>query len=170
MRRSFLFAGPVLAMGAACIIAACWAADQIPTARPHPPTAVTAVSLLTAPIPDGPNAALLRHGQVLVRAGDCVSCHMRDGGEPLSGGLALNTPFGVIFSSNITPDPDTGIGRWTADQFYHAMHDGHRADGENLYPAFPYPWFRRMSRADDDALFAYIKTTPPVHSRRRAIT
>ena len=162
MNRSFRFAAQALALGALGLVAAGWAAAQTPALPLYPATAVTAVSLLTAPIPDGPNAAILRHGQDLVRAGDCVSCHMREGGEPLSGGLGLKTPFGVIFSSNITPDPETGIGRWTAEEFYRAMHDGHGARGENLYPAFPYPWFRRMSRADDDALFDYIKTTPAV--------
>ncbi|MGA0599911.1 c-type cytochrome [Caulobacter sp. KR2-114] len=129
----------------------------------HPLGGPTPAEMLTQPIPDSaPNAAQLRQGQYLVRAGDCVSCHMRPGGAPLAGGLGLKTPFGVIFSSNITPDAETGIGRWTPDQFYAAMHDGHGARGENLYPAFPYPWFRRMSRADDDAVLAYLKSTPPV--------
>jgi len=159
-RRSVLAAGLLGVFGLA-LLASTWAVGQTPVPSRHPSTAVTAISLLTASIPDGPNAAVLRRGQEMVRAGDCVSCHMREGGEPLSGGLALNTPFGVIYSSNITPDAETGIGRWTSDQFYRAMHDGRGAHGEHLYPAFPYPWFRRMSRADDDALFAYLKTTPP---------
>jgi mono/diheme cytochrome c family protein len=160
-RRSLYVA--LVTVGAMGIVASRWAAGQTTALERHPSTAVTAISLLSAPIPDGPDAAMLRHGQELLRAGDCVSCHMREGGEPLSGGLGLQTPFGVIFSSNITPDPETGIGRWTADQFYSAMHDGRGARGENLYPAFPYPWFRRMSRADDDALFAYLQTTPAIH-------
>ena len=92
-----------------------------------------------------------------------MSCHFRDGGEPLAGGLGLKTPFGVIYSANITSDRETGIGTWTSDQFYHAMHDGIDVQGENLYPAFPYPWFRRASREDDDAIFAYLKTTPAVN-------
>ncbi len=130
----------------------------------HPSSAVTPVGFLTQPIADNaPNADQLRRGQYLVRAGDCVSCHMRDGGEPLAGGLGLRTPFGVIYSPNITSDRDTGIGTWTADQFHRAMHDGLDDQGENLYPAFPYPWFRKASRADDDAIFAYLHTTPPVH-------
>lgn len=162
MTRSSFFKATGLALGAASLAVIGLAAGQTPVLPRHPSSAVTALSLLTAQIPEGPDADILRHGQELMRAGDCVSCHMRKGGEPLSGGLGLKTPFGVIFSSNITPDPETGIGRWTADQFYRAMHDGHGANGENLYPAFPYPWFRSMSRADDDALLAYIKTTPPV--------
>jgi mono/diheme cytochrome c family protein len=129
----------------------------------YPSTAVTGVSLLTQPIPDSaPDAAQLRRGQYLVRAGDCVSCHMREGGEPLAGGLGLKTPFGTIYSSNISADQETGVGNWTPDQFYRAMHDGVGVHGENLYPAFPYPWFRRASRADDDAILAYLKSTPTV--------
>ena len=156
---------PAVAVTAALAVlaAAGLAASQMAPLPAHPSTAITAVSLLTQPIADStPNAAQLRLGQSLVRAGDCVSCHMREGGEPLSGGFGLKTPFGVIYSSNITPDRDTGIGGWTSEQFYRALHDGHGAHGENLYPAFPYPWFRRVSRADDDAIFAYLQSTPPV--------
>jgi mono/diheme cytochrome c family protein len=142
------------------------AASQEVSLPAHPSHSVTPVGFLTQPIPDTtPNAEQLRRGQYLVRTGDCVSCHMRDGGDPLSGGLGLNTPFGTIFSSNITPDVDSGIGEWSADQFYRAMHDGIGAHGENLYPAFPYPWFRRVSREDSDAIFAFLKTTPAVAYR-----
>ena len=121
------------------------------------------VDLLRQPIPDAtPNAEQLRHGQYLVAAGDCMSCHLRDGGEPLAGGLGLNTPFGVIYTPNITSDKETGIGDWTADQFYQAMHKGLDDEGSNLYPAFPYPWFTLVSREDDDAILAFLKTTPAV--------
>ena len=124
---------------------------------------VLPVDLLTQPIPDtAPNAEQVRRGQYLVAAGDCMSCHLRNGGEPLAGGLGLNTPFGVIYTSNITSDKESGIGDWTADQFYQAMHKGIDDQGTNLYPAFPYPWFTLVSRADDDAILAFLKTTPPV--------
>jgi mono/diheme cytochrome c family protein len=153
--------GAGVACGALAI--ASLAAGQMAPLPAHPSTAVTPVSLLTQPIPDTtPNAAQLRQGQYLVRVGDCMSCHLREGGEPLAGGLGLKTPFGVIYSPNITSDPKTGIGAWTSDQFQHAMHDGVGAHGENLYPAFPYPWFRQISRADNDAILAYLKTTPAV--------
>jgi len=109
------------------------------------------------------DAATIHRGQYLVAVGDCMSCHLRPGGEPLAGGLGLQTPFGVIYSSNITSDPETGIGNWTSEQFYRAMHDGKGVQGENLYPAFPYPWFHRASREDDDAILAFLKTTPAVH-------
>jgi mono/diheme cytochrome c family protein len=121
------------------------------------------VDLLKQPIPDTtPNAEQLRRGQYLTVAGDCMSCHVRDGGEPLAGGLGLNTPFGVIYTPNITSDKETGIGNWTADQFYQAMHKGIDDEGSNLYPAFPYPWFTLVSREDDDAILAFLKTTPAV--------
>jgi mono/diheme cytochrome c family protein len=130
----------------------------------HGSEPLTAGALLAQPIADSlPNAAQLRRGQYLVAAGDCMSCHVRDGGEPLAGGLGLKTPFGVIYSANISSDSQTGIGGWTPDQFYRAMHDGIGAQGEYLYPAFPYPWFRLASRDDDDAMLAFLKSTPPVH-------
>ncbi len=134
-----------------------------PSLPAHPVAGVTPTQLLADPIADStPNAAQLRRGQYLVAAGDCMSCHLRQGGAPFAGGLGLKTPFGVIYTPNITPDKETGIGSWTADQFFHAMHDGVDDEGDNLYPAFPYPWFRRVSREDDDAIFAFLKTTPAV--------
>ena len=107
-------------------------------------------------------AALINRGRYLAAAGDCLSCHSRQGGEPFAGGSGLNTPFGVIYTANITPDPDTGIGAWSRDQFYRAMHDGKGAHGENLYPAFPYPSFRQVSRDDDDAIFEFLMSLPAV--------
>lgn len=121
------------------------------------------LDLLRQPIPDTtPYAEQLRRGQYLVAAGDCMSCHLRSGGEALAGGLGLNTPFGVIYTANITSDKETGIGDWSADQFYQAMHKGIDDEGKNIYPAFPYPWFTVVSRDDDDAILAFLKTTPPV--------
>jgi len=162
------FALPLLGLAAAAAVLglATWAASQGPALPPlpaHPVSAVTPTGLLAETIADGaPNAEQLRRGQALTIAGDCMSCHIRDGGQPFGGGLGMNTPFGVIFSANITPDRTTGIGGWTNDQFHRAMHDGIGAHGENLYPAFPYPWFSRASRADNDAIFAYLKTIPAV--------
>jgi mono/diheme cytochrome c family protein len=139
------------------------AGQMLPALPAHTGWTPTANALLSGPIADStPNAARLRRGQYLVAAGDCMSCHIRDGGEPLAGGLGLRTPFGIIYSANITSDQNTGIGAWTSDQFYRAMHDGIDDEGKNLYPAFPYPWFRRASREDDDAILAYLKTTPAV--------
>jgi mono/diheme cytochrome c family protein len=153
--------------GAAAItglLVAGMALAQLAPLPAHPVDSFTPNDLLTKSTGNaGQNAGQVARGQYLVRAGDCMSCHLRESGEPFAGGLGLNTPFGVIYSSNITSDTQTGIGSWTSDQFYHAMHDGKGAHGEDLYPAFPYPWFRLTTREDDDAIFAYLKTTPPVN-------
>jgi mono/diheme cytochrome c family protein len=99
-------------------------------------------------------------GKKLVAAGDCEGCHTREGGPIFGGGRPLNTPFGTIYTPNITPDAETGIGSWTDDQFYRALHEGIAADGSHLYPAFPYPWFTKVTRADVEAIHAYLKTVP----------
>jgi mono/diheme cytochrome c family protein len=140
-----------------------WKLRHVSALPSQPATSVAVASMLTQPIADDtPNAEQVRHGQYLVRVGDCMSCHLRAGGEALAGGLGMNTPFGVIYTSNITSDAQAGIGSWTGDQFYRAMHEGTNAHGQKLYPAFPYPWFNRVSRADTDAILAYLKTTPAV--------
>lgn len=127
------------------------------------PGASTPLQLLTAPLPPaGPQAAQLQHGRDLVIAGDCLSCHTRPDGPPLAGGLGMHTPFGVIFTPNITSDPDKGIGGWTPDQFYGAMHTGRDDEGHYLYPAFPYVFFTNVSRQDSDAILAYLKSVPAV--------
>src|SRR5665213_2429122 len=104
------------------------------------------------------------HGRYLAAVGDCTGCHASAGGSGYSGGQPLTAAFGTVYSSNITPDRQTGIGNWTQQQFYEAMHDGVRADGANLYPAFPYAYFSHISRADTDAIFAYLQTVPAVHA------
>jgi mono/diheme cytochrome c family protein len=167
MRHRSHLRTPLLAIGAVLTTLALtrFATSQTATPLPaHAGWALTPTEMLSQPISDSmPNAAQLRRGQYLVATGDCMSCHLRDGGEPLAGGLGLKTPFGVIYSANITSDRPTGIGAWTSDQFYHAMHDGIGVHGENLYPALPYPWFRRASREDVDAILAYLKITPAVN-------
>ena len=99
----------------------------------------------------------------LSTAGDCVVCHTRPqpGAPAFAGGYPLHAAPGTVYSANITPDRETGIGKWTPDQFYRAMHDGISADGRHLYPAFPYVYFSHLSRAEDDAIFAYLKTLRP---------
>lgn len=124
----------------------------------EPPPGVS--RLLTQPIADGPNADLVRRGRYLAIAGDCMSCHTRAGGRPFGGGLGLQTQFGTIYSSNITSDRAKGIGAWTPAQFYRALHEGRSNDGDRLYPAMPYPNFTVMSRADSDAILAFLKTVP----------
>ena len=131
--------------------------------RSHPATLVEAppgvLAVLTRPIPDGPEAGLLRRGRYLATAGDCVSCHTRAGGLPFTGGRGLRTPFGVIYSPNLSGSAD-GIASWTPDQFFRAMHDGIDNDGNHLYPAFPYTHFTVVSRADSYAILAWLKTVP----------
>ena len=92
------------------------------------------------------------------------------GGKPFAGGRPIPTPFGTIYSANITPDRQTGIGAWTNDQFYRALHQGIGADGENLYPAFPYPWYTKITREDADAIRAYLAALDPIKSQRPANT
>lgn len=112
----------------------------------------------------GWNYINVQKGRYLAAAGDCVSCHTVKGGKPFSGGYPVETPFGTIYSSNITPDLETGIGLWSNDDFYQAMHNGVRKDGKQMYPACPYPWFTNMTRADSDALKTYLDTLEPVRA------
>jgi mono/diheme cytochrome c family protein len=105
---------------------------------------------------------LLDEGRYLAAAGDCVACHTRPGGEPFAGGRPLDTPFGVIYSGNITPDPDTGIGVWTEAEFARAIREGIAADGSHLYPALPYTAYTRLEDADVHALYAYVRSLKPV--------
>lgn len=113
----------------------------------------------------GLSYSLLEKGKQLVDAGDCQACHTQDKSKPFAGGRAVPTPFGTIYSANITPDRDTGIGGWTADDFYKAMHEGVGPHGERLYPAFPYPNFTKMTRADVDAVRAYLMNLTPIQNR-----
>jgi mono/diheme cytochrome c family protein len=117
-------------------------------------------SAVAEPWPD-----VVNRGAYLAAAGDCVSCHTREGGPPFAGGYPLQAEFGTVYSTNITPDTLTGIGNWTASDFYRALHDGSAADGQHLYPAFPYPYFTHISRGDSDALFAYLMSLRPVRYR-----
>jgi mono/diheme cytochrome c family protein len=101
------------------------------------------------------NADVVKQGEYLARLGNCAACHTDRGGAAYAGGKAIHTPFGAVFASNITPDPEHGIGSWSADAFYRAMHHGVNAKGKLLTPAFPYPNTTHISRADSDALYAY---------------
>jgi len=106
----------------------------------------------------------VQRGRYLAQASDCISCHTVKGGKPFAGGYPLETPFGTIYSSNITPDLATGIGNWSKDDFYRALHSGIRKDGQHLYPACPYPWFTKMTREDVDAIKDYLDTLEPVRA------
>ena len=105
---------------------------------------------------------VLAKGEYLVVAGNCASCHTTGEGELMAGGVAFETPFGTIYSTNITPDLDTGIGSWTEWDFLNSMRHGIRPNGEHLYPAFPYPAFTKVTNEDLVAMFAYLKSIPAV--------
>lgn len=101
------------------------------------------------------NSEVLQRGAYLAKLGNCAACHTARGGAAYAGGKAIATPFGAVYTSNITPDLETGIGNWSADAFYRALHEGRSADGHLLTPAFPYPNYTHITRADSDDLYAY---------------
>ncbi|HEY4997801.1 MAG TPA: cytochrome c, partial [Usitatibacter sp.] len=108
--------------------------------------------------------AQVGRGAGLAAIGNCVTCHTAPLGKPFAGGYALKTPFGTVYGSNITPDPETGIGRWSEADFTRALRDGVSPEGHNYYPAFPYDYFTRLSDADISALYAFVMTREPVPS------
>lgn len=142
-----LLALVVLAGVAACSVAWQSAIDPIdpPAAAAIDPAAVT-------------------RGLRLVAMGDCMSCHTATGGKPFAGGVPLATPFGTLYSTNISPDADTGIGRWSLEAFTRAMRKGISRDGHLLYPAFPYAHFTHMTDEDIKDLYAYMMSRDPVHA------
>ncbi|HSI39017.1 MAG TPA: cytochrome c [Xanthobacteraceae bacterium] len=121
----------------------------------------TSLACAQAPADD---SALVARGAYLARAADCMPCHTSDKSKPYAGGLALNTPFGAIYSVNITSDPATGIGRWTYEAFKRALHDGIRADGAFLYPAMPFDAYTGIEDDDLKALWAFVRRIPPVEA------
>ena len=114
-----------------------------------------------------PDVATLAKGEYLARAGDCIACHTAREGKTFAGGLPMKTPFGTLYTSNITPDPQTGIGMWTSDQFYNMMHNGRFPDGGLVYPAMPFASYTKVTREDSDAIYAYLRTVPPVKQINR---
>jgi mono/diheme cytochrome c family protein len=108
-------------------------------------------------------ADIVKRGEYLARAGDCMACHTADKSRPFAGGLPIGTPFGTLYTPNITPDPDTGIGRWNDADFLRAMQRGVGKDGQHLYPAFPYVEYTRVTEADLLAIRAYLNTLAPIH-------
>lgn len=125
----------------------------------------TAIAASIRPDPDSPDP--VARGAYLALAGHCAGCHTARGGAPYAGGHPVLTPFGTIHASNLTPDDETGLGSWSADDFRRAMHDGVSRDGRALYPAFPYPDYTRLTRADTDALYAWLRTLEPVRAPNR---
>jgi mono/diheme cytochrome c family protein len=116
------------------------------------------------------SAAQIEQGRYLTLAGNCMACHTTRGGTPLAGGRRIDTPFGGVYSSNLTPDPETGVGRWTAQDFWQAMHRGRSKDARLLAPAFPYNHTSVITRPDSDAIFAWLNTQAPVVQAQPAHT
>ncbi|NLS03420.1 c-type cytochrome [Rhizobium sp. P32RR-XVIII] len=122
----------------------------------------SAIAPITPPDRASFDQALVHKGAMLAAVGNCTACHTQPGGHSFAGGFALPTPFGTIYSSNITPDPETGIGAWSEAAFNRAMREGVSRDGKHLYPAFPFDHFTLVSDEDNKALYAFLMTRPPV--------
>jgi mono/diheme cytochrome c family protein len=127
-----------------------------------------AISEIEPPAPQSFDTALVKRGRDLAAIGNCNDCHTLRDGKAFAGGLPVPTPFGTIYSSNITPDPDTGIGRWSEAAFRRAMRSGIDRAGQHLYPTFPYDHFTNVTDEDDRALYAFLMTRPAAHASARA--
>ena len=152
MTRTRIIAGVVAALllsGVVAAFAVAW--------RP-------AIAAIEPPLPRSFDPALVTRGRDLAALGNCNDCHTMQRGKAFAGGLPVPTPFGTIYSSNITPDPDTGIGRWSEAAFRRAMRSGVNRDGQHLYPTFPYDHFTNVTDEDDQALYAYLMTRPAIHA------
>ena len=121
---------------------------------------ITQVSGAVAEEPD--RSIEVQHGAYLARIGNCMGCHTTKGGQPFSGGRRLSTSFGIFVTPNITSDKETGIGLWSQQDFWQALHQGKSRDGRFLYPAFPYTEYTKVTRQDANAIFAYLQSTPPI--------
>jgi mono/diheme cytochrome c family protein len=139
--------GSILALLVA-VVALAWPRDEFIAAR--------------TPADWAPTEANIARGAYLALAGDCMGCHTVRGGVPYAGGRALATPFGTVYGPNLTPHRATGIGDWSADDFWRALHNGRSRNGRYLYPAFPFPHYTKTSRPDSDALYAYLRSLAPV--------
>jgi mono/diheme cytochrome c family protein len=156
-RRVVWFAIALLAIGALLVALVAWL-----NLRGEDPLVPDAAAPATA--------ELIARGAYLARAGNCMGCHTERGGAAYAGGRGVPTPFGTVFAPNLTPDTASGLGAWTAAEFWRALHNGRARDGRLLYPAFPYPNYTRVTRADSDALFAFLRSLPAVAQTNRAHT
>ena len=180
-----VFSRALLAAFGFCIVAALPADANPPDTQTPAPTPFAAMTPASAPSPQASglsappapspsgeavpvkaaNDALVQRGYYLMRAADCMSCHTKSkGGTPFAGGLKMDTPFGPIYTPNITPDKATGIGAYSDDDFWRVIHDGIRKDGAYLYPVMPFPWYTNMTRQDAMAIKAYLFSLKPVHA------
>lgn len=148
MKRLIAFVGAVLVLGVVHVVVRRYDPPRLEVAGPASP----------------PNIA---KGEYLARVGQCEGCHTARGGERYAGGRGIVTPFGTVYATNLTPDPDTGLGRWTRADFRRALHEGRSKDGRALIPAFPYTNFTGVTPDDADALHDYLRTLPPVRRANR---
>jgi len=148
LMRTSLVVGSLLLLASIVVIA------QLPV------PAVGGSARNTAALPA--TASSVMRGRYLVDAGNCISCHTRDHGQPFAGGVAFPTPFGTLYSTNITSDGETGIGEWTRKDLRRAMHEGVAPGGRRLYPAFPYPAYTKVSDDDVGDIHAYLQTIAAV--------
>ncbi|MGE4482241.1 molybdopterin cofactor-binding domain-containing protein [Acidocella sp.] len=156
-RVSRLAKGSALAgLAAGCAALGAFATGMLPVRAAIAPIAKPDVALFSQ--------AAIERGRLVAAAGDCAVCHTAPGGTPMAGGLKLETAFGTIVTTNITPDVKTGIGAWSYPAFARAMREGIGRDGKHLYPAFPYPSFAKIDENDMQALYAYLMSLPPVRS------
>src|SRR5579862_8214771 len=120
------------------------------------------IAAIERPAPESFSAESVAHGEALAAAGHCASCHTRPGGASYAGGYGVNTPFGIVYGTNVTPDPKTGIGAWSMEAFARAMREGVARNGSHLFPAFPYNAYTKLTDGDLRALYAYLMTRQPV--------
>jgi mono/diheme cytochrome c family protein len=145
-----------VALSAGLIAARGWGATQVPPQSPGQGPAVAQTA----------DAALIAKGKYLTTMGDCIGCHVADGGKPFAGGQYMAMPFGQISTPNITPDMNTGIGKYTDADFIRLMRGGVTASGQHIYPAMPYPWYATLPDDDLLAIKAYLFSLPPIHAPR----
>jgi cytochrome c553 len=139
----------------------CGSEPQVSQSSAQEASAPATTSQPTPQLPPGP-APQIEKGLYLARAGDCIACHTNPGGKLFAGNRPLPTPFGTLYSSNVTPDETYGIGKWSESDFYATMHVGRMPDGGLLYPAMPFGDYTKVTRADSDAIFAYLRSVPAV--------
>lgn len=128
------------------------------------------IAPVAPPVAGAFSQQIVAQGAVLAGVGNCAACHTVKGGPSFAGGFGIDTPFGKLYSTNITPDLSTGIGNWSQAAFKRAMTQGVRRDGAHLFPAFPYTHFTTVSDADLTALYAFLMTRPPVIAQARENT
>jgi len=150
----------VLALAGLLLAFIAFSQFRAPGVTPFPPHSTTAVPTMEA----------VQRGAYLARIGNCALCHTAPGGASYAGGKGILTPFGTVYSSNLTPHPESGLGRWSAEDFWQAMHQGRSRDGHLLYPAFPYTSFTQLAREDSDALLVFLQTLPPADRPNQAHT